>query len=131
MAQKWLIWQLVLQKSVYTASTLVAFGTRKHVGTNYGNESIMMCSHFTHLIRGISNSRKLLNRKKRCIENMIFQLFWRFRSWIKIYIMWNHAFYVYLLGKEFQASYHGHRFDMILIAKTNFMRSYWPKQCSS
>lgn len=58
------------------------------------------------------------------IENMIFQPVWRSRSRIKIYILWNHTFYVFLLGKYFQAaSYHGHRIDMILITKSNFMKT--------
>jgi len=90
------------------------------------NGASTMCSHCTHLIRGIILGSCWT--EKRLIENMIFQLVWRSRSWIKIYILWNHTFYVFLLWKEFQAaSYHGHRIDMILIAKTNFLRSFWPK----
>ena len=90
------------------------------------NGASTMCSHCTHLIRGIILGSCWT--EKRLIENMIFQPVWRSRSWIKIYILWNHTFYVFLLWKEFQAaSYHGHRIDMILIAKSNFMRSYRPK----
>jgi len=51
-------------KNLLTASTHVALWMRTHVGTNYGNGGIMMCSYCTHLIRGISSSRKLLNKKR-------------------------------------------------------------------
>jgi len=90
------------------------------------NRASTMCSHCTHLIRGIILGSCWT--EKRLIENMIFSPFEDLGAGIKIYILLNHTFYVFLLGKEFQAaSYHGHRIDMILIAKTNFLRSFWPK----
>ena len=80
----------------------------------------------THLIRGKSISRKLLNRKRD-----EWKVYFHFSAhWSRSRIKVCNAVHVYLLGKEFQASYHGHRIDMILIVKSNFMRPYWPKQCS-
>ena len=64
------------------------------------NRASTMCSHCTHLIRGIILGSCWT--EKRLIENMIFQPVWRSRSWIKIYILWNHIFYVFLLREGFK-----------------------------
>ena len=64
------------------------------------NGASTMCSHCTHLIRGIILGSCWT--EKRLIENMIFQLVWRSRSWIKIYILWNHTFYVFFCEKSFK-----------------------------
>ena len=73
------------------------------------------------------NIRKLLNRKE-THRKYDFQPVWRSRSWNQNLYIVESYFLCFSFGKEFQAaSYHGHRIDMILIAKTNFLRSFWPK----